>query len=156
MQKNLDAKHDKILKSLLRLPDNRRCAVCDTLVRTLKCEIRTVARSAVSAHEHLMRDHADRRDRNMWSWTSQCLCARSAAASSKSFRPSRMQSIPMIPANDAKHEHIAWTPQKRLFGNCSRQFNHRCKGISMASFKPEEIRGLENGGNGVSACDWTY
>ena len=33
MQKNLDAKHDKILKSLLRFPDNRRCAVCDSLVR---------------------------------------------------------------------------------------------------------------------------
>lgn len=66
-----------------------------------------------------------------------------------------MRSMPMTPANDAEHEHIAWTPQKRLFGNCSRQFNHRCKGISMASFKPEEIRALENGGNGVSACDWT-
>lgn len=30
--RNLDAKHEKILKALLRLPDNRKCAVCDTLV----------------------------------------------------------------------------------------------------------------------------
>ena len=102
-----------------------------------------------------MRDHADRRDLNMWSWTSQCLYARSAAGSSKYFWPSRMHSHSVIHTNDAKHEHIVWTPQKRLFGTCSRQFNHRCKGISMASFKPEEIRALENGGNGVSACDWT-
>ena len=28
-----DAKHERALKALLKLPDNRRCAVCDTLVR---------------------------------------------------------------------------------------------------------------------------
>jgi len=31
----------------------------------------------------------------------------------------------------------------------SRQFNHRCKGISMATFKPEEMRAIEEGGNAV-------
>ena len=34
--KNLEAKHEKILKALLRLPENKRCAVCDTLVRLAK------------------------------------------------------------------------------------------------------------------------
>lgn len=37
--KNLDAKHEKILKALLRLPENKRCAVCDTLVRLAKLSI---------------------------------------------------------------------------------------------------------------------
>ena len=41
---------------------------------------------------------------------------------------------------------------------CSRHFNHRCKGITMATFKPEEMRAIEEGGNAVrpqrlrSAC----
>ena len=29
----LDAKHERMLKALLKLPDNRRCAVCESLVR---------------------------------------------------------------------------------------------------------------------------
>ena len=32
---------------------------------------------------------------------------------------------------------------------CSRHFNHRCKGITMATFKPEEMRAIEEGGNAV-------
>ena len=32
----------------------------------------------------------------------------------------------------------------------SRQFSHRVKGISMSTFKPEEMKALEAGGNGVS------
>ena len=32
---------------------------------------------------------------------------------------------------------------------CSRQFNHRCKGITMATFKTEEMRAIEEGGNAV-------
>jgi hypothetical protein len=31
----------------------------------------------------------------------------------------------------------------------SRQFNHRCKGVTMATFKPEEIQAIEDGGNAV-------
>lgn len=31
----------------------------------------------------------------------------------------------------------------------SRQFNHRCKGVTMATFKPEEIAAIEDGGNAV-------
>jgi hypothetical protein len=31
----------------------------------------------------------------------------------------------------------------------SREFNHRVKSISMATFKPEEIKGLQEGGNKV-------
>ena len=31
----------------------------------------------------------------------------------------------------------------------SREFNHRVKGISMSSFKPEEVEALEKGGNKV-------
>ncbi|CAL5223383.1 g5891 [Coccomyxa viridis] len=87
MQKNLDAKHDKILKSLLRLPDNRRCAVCDTL-----------------GPQYVVVDFS------MFVCTICC--------------------------------------------GIHRQFNHRCKGISMASFKPEEIRALENGGNGVALATY--
>lgn len=33
MSKALEAKHDKILKGLLRQPDNKRCINCETLVR---------------------------------------------------------------------------------------------------------------------------
>lgn len=33
MSKALEAKHDKILKALLRQPDNKRCINCETLVR---------------------------------------------------------------------------------------------------------------------------
>lgn len=33
--------------------------------------------------------------------------------------------------------------------NISREFNTRVKSISMASFKPEEIKGLQEGGNDV-------
>ena len=32
MSKALESKHDKILKSLLRQPDNKRCINCETLV----------------------------------------------------------------------------------------------------------------------------
>jgi hypothetical protein len=33
--------------------------------------------------------------------------------------------------------------------NNSRQFNHRCKGVTMATFKPEEVAAIEDGGNAV-------
>ncbi|CAL8470830.1 g10372 [Coccomyxa elongata] len=85
--KNLDAKHEKILKALLRLPENKRCAVCDTLgpqyvvvnFNTFVCTI----------------------------------CS-----------------------------------------GVHRQFSHRCKGVSMATFKPEEIRALEEGGNGAALASY--
>jgi len=32
---------------------------------------------------------------------------------------------------------------------CSRQFSHRVKGLSTSTFKPEEIKALEAGGNRV-------
>lgn len=35
MSSRLDVKHERILRSLLKLPDNRRCADCDTLVRLM-------------------------------------------------------------------------------------------------------------------------
>lgn len=34
----------------------------------------------------------------------------------------------------------------------SRQFGHRVKGITMSSFKAEEIAALQAGGNEVSSC----
>ncbi len=37
----LDAKHERTLRTLLKQPDNRRCAVCETLVRTRPRRSRT-------------------------------------------------------------------------------------------------------------------
>lgn len=33
----------------------------------------------------------------------------------------------------------------------SRKYGHRAKSVSMATFKPEEVRGMEEGGNHVAA-----
>ena len=51
----------------------------------------------------------------------------------------------MVPGTHKSSRH-----QAEHVMTCSRQFSHRCKGISMATFKPEEIRALEEGGNGAS------
>ncbi len=37
----LDAKHERTLRTLLKQPDNRRCAVCETLVRARPLRSRT-------------------------------------------------------------------------------------------------------------------
>lgn len=59
--RNLEAKHDKILKALLRLPENKRCAVCDTLVWNDGVGPPRVCQ-ALSGLDLLLR----RRDLNMW------------------------------------------------------------------------------------------
>ncbi|KAL3162547.1 hypothetical protein ABBQ32_010201 [Trebouxia sp. C0010 RCD-2024] len=87
MSKALEAKHDKILKGLLRQPDNKRCINCETLgpqyvVAELQIFVCTVC------------------------------------------------------------------------SGVHRQFSHRVKGLSTSTFKPEEIRALEAGGNRVGA--YTY
>lgn len=38
MGARLDAKYERTLRALLKLPDNRRCADCDTLVRELELD----------------------------------------------------------------------------------------------------------------------
>lgn len=39
-----------------------------------------------------------------------------------------------------------------LFHSCSRQFGHRVKGVSMSTFKPEEVQALAESGNAVRAA----
>ncbi|KAK9842336.1 hypothetical protein WJX81_007487 [Elliptochloris bilobata] len=83
----LDAKHEKTLKALLKLPDNRRCAVCESL----------------------------------------------------------------------GPQYVVINFSTFVCTNCSgihRQFNHRCKGITMATFKPEEMRAIEEGGNAVALAKY--
>ena len=87
----------------------------------------------------------------MWLWISRCLFVLFAAAFSESLRSFSMPLLEESPFE--LYSHCAQVimhflrPRRDI---CSRQFNHRCKGISMASFKPEEIKALEAGGNGVS------
>ncbi|KAL0029330.1 hypothetical protein WJX79_010629 [Trebouxia sp. C0005] len=87
MSKALESKHDKILKSLLRQPDNKRCINCETLG----------PQYAVS-------------DLQIFVCT---ICS-----------------------------------------GVHRQFSHRVKGLSTSTFKPEEIKALEAGGNRIGA--YTY
>lgn len=90
--KNLDAKHEKILKALLRLPENKRCAVCDTLVRFLGLLCGPCLRQALSIIVLLDLKHAFSLCRGLstlWS-TSVRLSVRFAAECSKfpHFMPS--------------------------------------------------------------------
>ena len=75
------------------------------------------------------------RAHNMWSATSKSLFAPYAQECSTS--PPVWAGSP-LPA------------QYDLTSPCSRHFGHRCKGISMATFKPEEVQALQAvGGNSV-------
>lgn len=87
MSKALEAKHDKILKGLLRQPDNKRCINCETLGPQYAVADMQIFVCTVCSGVH-------------------------------------------------------------------RQFSHRVKGLSTSTFKPEEIRALEAGGNRVGA--YTY
>lgn len=87
MSKALESKHDKILKSLLRQPDNKRCINCETLG----------PQYAVADFQIFV-------------------CT--------------------------------------ICSGVHRQFSHRVKGLSTSTFKPEEIKALESGGNRVGA--YTY
>ena len=89
-----------------------------------------------------------------WSPTSTSLCALCAVASSafcfggehgarkKKKHAGRGKGIrvrsPRSPRPPPTHPHTR-----------SRQFNHRCKGVTMATFKAEEIQAIEDGGNAV-------
>ncbi|KAK9830238.1 hypothetical protein WJX72_010505 [[Myrmecia] bisecta] len=81
--KSLDAKHELRLRNLLKLPENKRCAVCDT-----------------QGPQYVVTDF------NTFVCT---VCS-----------------------------------------GVHRQFNHRCKGVSMATFKPDEMKQIELGGNKVA------
>lgn len=79
----LDAKHERTLKALLKLPDNRRCAVCESLVSGLHRVLAgRVCKQAWLAHAHTALLHAARRARSMSSPTLVRSCAPTAAASS--------------------------------------------------------------------------
>ncbi|KAK9833649.1 hypothetical protein WJX74_001742 [Apatococcus lobatus] len=82
--RNLEAKHDKLLKELLRKPENKRCANCEVL-----------------GPQYVVLDF------------STFVCT------------------------DCSGAH--------------RQFHHRVKGISMATFKPEEMKAIQQGGNQEAA-----
>ncbi|KAK9839892.1 hypothetical protein WJX84_001153 [Apatococcus fuscideae] len=83
--RNLEAKHEKLLRELLRKPDNKRCANCEVL-----------------GPQYVVLDFA----------TFVC--------------------------TDCSGAH--------------REFHHRVKGISMATFKPEEMKQIQQGGNQEAAA----
>ena len=56
---------------------------------------------------HTMRNCPDRRDLNMWLWTSRCLYARSAAASSKILQAILHAFTPRTSAKCAKYDNRA-------------------------------------------------
>lgn len=87
MSKALEAKHDKILKGLLRQPDNKRCINCETLGPQYAIADLQIFVCTICSGVH-------------------------------------------------------------------RQFSHRVKGLSTSTFKPEEIKALESGGNRIAA--YTY
>lgn len=41
------------------------------------------------------------------------------------------------------------TPRRAPHAPHSRNFNHRAKGVTMSTFKPDEIKALQAGGNAV-------
>eukprot|EP00884_Botryococcus_braunii_P000864 jgi/Botrbrau1/10779/Bobra.0119s0005.2 len=87
MGSKLDAKHEKQLKGLLRLPNNKKCANCETL-----------------SPQYVVTDF------NIFVCT---ICS-------------------------GVHRH----------------FNHRVKGVTMATFKPEEMTAIEQGGNAVALAKY--
>ena len=140
--RNLEAKHDKILKALLRLPDNRKCAVCDTLVGQADPPEFSTFLGTLHSSGAVRRSHVYCRVHNTSWLISAPLFAQTAAA----FSTSPPISLHKQSCTYKRHERGVIS--KSVLG-CSRQFNHRTKGVSMATFKPEEIRALEEGGNGV-------
>lgn len=125
----LEAKHEKILKELVRRPENKRCADCDTTVRV------KMAVLVLCSHPR----------RLLWSQTRatgsivcrdqlQHLCVHRLRR--RSVRDFDVFLVSPTCYTGAPH---------------SRQFGHRVKGITMASFKPEEIAALQAGGNQVLA-----
>lgn len=70
---------------------------------------------------------------------------------SASVKPSRLALFPPCASFELRLQHL-WDSKLKLSlcVHCSRQFGHRVKGVSMSSFKPDEIKALQEGGNGVS------
>jgi hypothetical protein len=89
----------------------------------------------------------------MWCAASTYLSAPYAAASSEWPLPlTPAASQPCLPprasrAHTFKHLHHA--VHCCVIGECSRQFGHRVKGVSMSTFKTEEVTTLEESGNAV-------
>lgn len=92
MGSRLDAKQEKKIKELLRLPDNRRCVNCDSLVRNALCSAENGGRHWVSEGPmpsnlvplaHASAPHSARRAPSMSCPTLMSLCARPAAVSSE-------------------------------------------------------------------------
>lgn len=142
MSKALEAKHDKILKGLLRQPDNKRCINCETLVREscvrwLSCHPEHPAASLTDQpFVELSRDH------NM-QWQ---ICKFSYVQCAAEFSKPECYN-----KSCCLNSWLRRCSQQCLF--CSRQFSHRVKGLSTSTFKPEEIKALEAGGNRVRpAC----
>ncbi|KAK9802881.1 hypothetical protein WJX73_000451 [Symbiochloris irregularis] len=87
MTSRLDAKHEKILKGLLKEADNRACANCGSL-----------------GPQYVVTDF------NIF------VCS--------------------------------------ICSGVHREFNHRCKGITMATFKPDEVVAVQQGGNAVALAQY--
>ena len=136
MSKALESKHDKILKSLLRQPDNKRCINCETLV----CN--QPARPAIGF--------------NIIWWIKFTLLTLQMCRAHSMLYPICRFSSAQYAAECSKFACHQYVCAGRLSGlnsgycfACSRQFSHRVKGLSTSTFKPEEIKALEAGGNRV-------
>jgi hypothetical protein len=139
--RNLEAKHEKILKELSRVAANRKCVDCDNIVRNLN---------------HLDLRLGDPLLLALAAYANACFsCSAGSAVCDYIIRRFRLHrvwrpSVSLLFYFFRSHRLPLHSLKLFVFCLlCSRQYGHRVKGISMSKFSKEEIAELQNGGNEV-------
>ena len=175
-QQKIEKQHEAILKRLLALKENKRCVDCDTQVgvdyargglagAASCCWSGSPAVSVVRWCKPVGRANWHPGARLLRGGWLAVVYAGADLRRSLGLQCLRLHSLQRPPVSRCMAQAwggaVMWvsrvsqpptlTPASRLFPGRSRTFGHRVKGVSMSTFKPEEITALQEGGNGVSS-----
>lgn len=147
-------KAEQRLKALLKEPANKRCANCDSLVRCGAAQavnpgLRQLPAAPTCSLVARPLPRPRRRAPSMWSATTTSSSAPCAAACSEWGRAPHPPPAAAAGAAAPRVSRESTPARPAPPARCSRQFGHRVKGVSMSTFKPEEVAALAESGNAV-------